>query len=223
MKKKYFIYPAILIALIILFWIIYSNFYSVFSDVKNMREFVLNFGALAPIVFIFLHILQILIAPIPGQVVGFAGGYIFGIWLGTLYSIIGTVLGTLVVIFLAKKLGKPFVLKMVKEEDYNKFNKFCEEKGLPFLFLIYLLPFFPDDILSFVIGLSKIKVKKIIPIVILGRLPGMFGLSLLGAGVASSNAKIAVIIVAGLVIISGIIYLFKNKLEKIMEKVVKAK
>jgi len=190
-----------------------------FSDIQNIREVILSFGILAPIIFILLHILQVLIAPIPGQLMGFIGGYLFGVWLGTLYSIIGVVLGTLVVISLVRKFGEPYVRKMIDKKTYKRFDNFCKNKGIFALFLIYLLPFFPDDAISFIAGLSKIKLKHILLIAFLGRLPGMFGLSLVGAGVARSEANFAVILTGILILIAFVIYIYRDKLENKMMKV----
>ena len=222
MKRGHIIYLTILILLIILFFTISSiSFKILFSDFQKIREFILSFGALSPIVFILLHILQVFIAPIPGQLVGFVGGYLFGVWLGTLYSIIGTVLGTLVIVSLVKKFGEPFVRKMVDKKTYKKFDHFCKKNGIITLFLIYLLPFFPDDAISFIAGLSKIKIRHIILVAFIGRLPGMFGLSLIGAGVAKSEANFATILVGILILISFIIYHYKDKLENRMVKIFK--
>jgi len=218
-RKRKIIYWTVFIFLIILILFLSSIFVKYFFiDVQKIRTLVSSFGIWSPIIFILLHILQVLIAPIPGQLVGFAGGYLFGAWLGTLYSIIGTVLGTLLVVSLVRKFGEPFVKKMVGEKIYSKFNKFCEKEGKLTLFLIYLLPFFPDDAISFIASLSKIRMKHILLLAFIGRLPGMFGLSLIGAGVAESEVTISVVIVSILIFISFMIYLYKNKLQHKMEK-----
>jgi len=217
MRKKNIIYLIFFVLFIVLFlFISLISFKSFFSDIQKMRNFILDFGVSSPIIFILLHILQVLIAPIPGQLIGFVGGYLFGIWLGTIYSIIGTVLGTLLVVHLVRKFGEPFVKKIVDRKTYNKFDKICEKQGVFFLFLIYLLPLFPDDAISFIAGLSNIKIKHILLLAFIGRLPGMFGLSLVGAGVAQSEATFAVILVSILIFISFIIYIYKDKLQNRM-------
>jgi len=212
-KKRVFYISLIVFILLILFVLSYS-FSSFFSSIEKMKEFILGFGSLAPIVFILLQISQVVLAPIPGQLTGFLGGFLFGAWLGTFYSIIGTALGTLLVVFLANKFGEPFVKKMVDKKIYDKFNNFCKNNGQVALFLVYLLPLFPDDAISFIAGLSSMKTRTIVLLAVLGRLPGMFGLSLVGSGVAQSNATTSVVILAIFMFVSLIIYLYKDKFEK---------
>ena|SRR3989344_8936292 len=77
---KFSLFVVILILAIIIFWKPLTN---IFSDKENVKEFVLGFGIFAPIIFILVIALQVLLAPIPGQVAGLAGGFIFGAALGT--------------------------------------------------------------------------------------------------------------------------------------------
>ena len=217
-KKELFIF--VFVSVIILCLVIFStSFETLFSDTHRIREFILSFGILSPLVFILLHALQVIIAPIPGQLVGLLGGYLFGVWLGTLYSIIGTVLGTFIVVSLARKFGEPLARKLVDEKTYKKFDDFSREKGIFSLFLIYLLPFFPDDAISIIAGLSKLKIKHILLVAFIGRLPGMFGLSLAGAGIVNSEFLISLILIGIMLILSVIMYIYRNKLESKMEKV----
>jgi uncharacterized membrane protein YdjX (TVP38/TMEM64 family) len=216
MKKK-FIYLGIFVFFVIALLIISSTaIKSFFSDVSNVKEFVLSFGVWSPIIFILFQIAQVLIAPIPGQLVGFIGGYLFGVWMGTIYSITGMMIGTLIIVYLVRKFGEPFVKKMVDEKTYKKFDKFCKDDGLLALFLIYLLPFFPDDVLSFIAGLSNLKLRNILLVAFIGRLPGVFGLSLIGAGIAESDATLAIVIMSILTGIAFIAYLYRIPLEKKM-------
>jgi uncharacterized membrane protein YdjX (TVP38/TMEM64 family) len=50
-------------------------------------------GILAPLAFVALQIVQVILAPIPGQTLAGGGGYLFGTLWGTVYSMIGVVLG----------------------------------------------------------------------------------------------------------------------------------
>jgi len=213
------IFALIIVILVLLAIAIWSiPFFSNIGEIKHTLE---NSGIFAPIIYIGMQVLQVIVAPIPGQIMGFLGGYFFGVWLGTLYSMIGTVIGTLIVASLARKLGKPFVIKFAGKKNYKKFNRFLRKRGEIFLFLIYLLPFFPDDAISTIAGLSKIKIKTITTLAVVGRLPGVFGLSLIGAGVAQADVSSAVVLLSILITISLIIYLKKGLLEKWLYKTIK--
>ena len=224
-RRKIFqlaVLASMIIVLIIILSILIETFFSgvgnFFSDTGEIKEFIMSFGVLSPVIFILLNVLQVIIAPIPGQITGFLGGALFGVWLGTLYSTIGTVLGTFIVVVLARKFGEPLVKKWINKKIYKKFSNFSEEKGAFSLFLVYLLPFLPDDLISMMAGLSKIKIKYIVLVAFLGRLPGMFLLSLAGAGIVSSDPKISLILAGIIILFCAIVYIYRDRLEKKAEK-----
>ena len=65
-----------------------------FGDQQRIRAWVASFGPWGPLVSIALNGAQVLLAPVPGQFVGLTNGYLYGIWLGTLYSMVGLLVGT---------------------------------------------------------------------------------------------------------------------------------
>ena len=67
--------------------------WSLFRDRAALQTWIASFGAWAPLVSIMLNAAQVIIAPIPGQIIGLANGYLFGAWIGTLYSLIGVMIG----------------------------------------------------------------------------------------------------------------------------------
>ena len=219
MKKssKLIITSIILFAFIILLFIFWKQLSLFFQNPEEIRKFILQYGALAPIIFIILVGFQTIIAPIPGQLTGIAGGFIFGPWLGTLYSLLGICLGSYIVFILARKFGVPLLKVFVNDKTYNKYNKVVQEKGIFFLFLVYLIPGLPDDAISYIAGLTNIKIKNLLIISFIGRFPGTFLLSLFGAEVNTRN-YLSIILFVSLAIISLILYIFKDKIERIFLK-----
>ena len=88
-----------------------------------------------------------------------------------------------------------------------------KEKGLFVLFLIFLLPFLPDDLLCFAAGLTKIKIRKLILVSIIGRLPTFIMISFIGAGMAKGNITLILIILFITLLIAIVAYLKKDKIE----------
>ncbi|MCX7635618.1 MAG: hypothetical protein N2Z74_07735, partial [Syntrophales bacterium] len=76
-----------------------------FTDRRRLIAFVNSFGPLSVVVFIGLQVLQVLFAPVPGEVTGFIGGYIYGFFLGTVYSTIGLTIGSWLAFGLGRWLG----------------------------------------------------------------------------------------------------------------------
>ena len=96
------------------------------------------------VIFIGLQILQVIVAPIPGEVNGFIGGYLYGPVLGTLYSTIGLTIGSWLAFLLARWLGLPFVEKMINPKIIQKYDHFMEHRGILITFILFLIPGFPE-------------------------------------------------------------------------------
>jgi uncharacterized membrane protein YdjX (TVP38/TMEM64 family) len=156
-----------------------------FRDVVRLRAWVLGRGPWAPVTAIALQVVQVIIAPIPGQVVGLASGYVFGVAWGTFYSVVGTALGSLLSITLARIFGRPLVERMVPAALLARLDSAAQRRGLFFLALVFLLPFLPDDLACFVAGLTRIPVAALMLVVLLGRFPGLWVSCWLGANATS--------------------------------------
>lgn len=154
----------------------------IFNNPEKTRELIVSAGPWGPLIYILMQLLQIIIAPIPGQVIGFIGGYLFGPVWGVIYTLIGATIGFTIVFILARKLGRPFVELFVNKKVLDKFDHLANEKGVLIFFFIFLLPAFPDDIISFIAGLTTIRIPTLVIISLLGRLPGYIVLSFTGNG-----------------------------------------
>ena len=183
LKLIWYLVAIIPLILLILGYIYPSSF---FSNQESIREFVESFGILSPIIFILLQITQVVLTPISHYVVSIAGGFIFGIWKGFLFNWIGRVIGTLIAFYLGRKFGRKLIKKMVKKETIKKYD-WLFNRGKFVLFLMYFLPLFPDDELSYLAGFSSMPAKVFIPIMIIGHVGGSLGLSLIGNGLSMKD------------------------------------
>lgn len=201
---------AVLLALVALTILLWQPAADLFTDPSRARALVAESGPWGPVIFILLQIAQVLVAPIPGQITGALGGVLFGSLLGTLYGMIGAAIGFTLIFILARKLGRPFVEYFVDPKLLKKFDYISQKNGTLVLFLIFLLPAFPDDIICYAAGLTAIRIRTLVLISVLGRLPGYFLLSLTGSGVAESNA-ILVAVVVGVLAAIGVVGLWQRK------------
>jgi len=147
---------------------------ALYNDRERIQAWVAGFGAWAPLVSVALNVAQVLLAPIPGQFVGITNGYLYGIWLGTLYSMAGLLLGTTLAMALGRWFGRPLVERLVKPETLDRWDRIADRQGPLFFFLVFLFPFVPDDISCFLIGLSPLPIPRMVVMATLGRLPGVF-------------------------------------------------
>jgi len=195
MNKNYQTILGVIIFVPLLIFLIYGLFYpnSFFESQEAVRDYIENFGILAPFVFVLIQIVQVVLAPINGYTVGIAGGFIFGMWQGFLLNYIGRVVGHIIAFSLAQKLGRSLVKKIVQKKTLKKYDRFWEKGGAFLLFLIYYLPFFPDDAISYIAGISKIKFKFFMIANILGNIGGSLTLAYIGSGMDPKKTSFFII------------------------------
>ncbi len=170
-------------------------------------------GAGSEWIFILIQILQVVIAPIPGQAAAFAGGFIFGFWKGWALTTLGLAAGSLIAMSLARLLGISLVRKIVPDPVIKRFDSVISDGGYMTFFMIFLLPALPDDAVCFLAGLTKLKLLPLSLVCLLGRAPGMAVLSLTGAGFADGLTVWTEILFAVMMILSVLLWLFWEIIE----------
>ena len=179
------------------------------TDGDALRTVIHSFGILAPLVFVVVQALQVVFAPIPGQLLGFAAGYLFGSVAGTAYSLLGAAIGSAVAFSLSRRYGRPFVEDVVYGPTLDAFDDVCRERGLYALFVIFLVPGIPDDVLCFAAGLTDLDVRKMVVVSVVGRLPGYLVVAVAGANLAAGHTGETVVLV-GLVLVASAVGVLKR-------------
>ncbi len=177
---------------------------------ERVRAWLLSFGKAAPLVFVAIQSLQVIVAPIPGEATGFLGGYLFGITNGFLLSTMGLTIGSTMAFLLGRWLEIHFVEKIVAKETLDKFDFIVERQGTLIAFLLFLIPGFPKDYLCFILGLSKMPLRIFLLIVTIGRMPGTFLLTLQGANVYKGNYITFFILLAVFLLAGLLLFLYKE-------------
>ncbi len=151
------------------------------GDRTVIERLVHRLGAWGPVVIVAAEIAQVLAAPVPGQVVGLAAGYLYGPLWGTLLCMVGLGLGTLLAAWLGRRLGRPLVERLAGAELLARVDGYVERRGALALFLIFLLPFLPDDLCCFIAGLTRLRLGEVLLLALVGRAPGVIASTLIGA------------------------------------------
>lgn len=155
--------------------------YDLFQDRPQLKGLIRSYGAYAPLAYILLQILQVVIAPIPGGAIEFLGGVLFGVKAGLIYSMIGLTLGSWSAFGLARIFEKVAVEKFVSEETRKKFDYLVEHQGVIVSFILFLIPGFPKDALCYILGLTPMHLGIFLVISTIGRIPGTLMATLQGA------------------------------------------
>ncbi len=150
------------------------------TDREFLREFVQKNPLLGALLFIILQSLQVVIAPLPGEVTGFMAGFLFGGFMGFLLSTIGIAIGSGLAFGLARLFRRRFLVRYELHPLYLRVKKLFRRYGLWGVFLLYLFPGFPKDFLNYLLAFMPITFKAFFIISNIGRAPGTLALAIQG-------------------------------------------
>ncbi|MGN0691402.1 MAG: TVP38/TMEM64 family protein [Oscillospiraceae bacterium] len=184
------------------------------DGLAKAKEKVLETGALGPVIYMLLVVVQIIIAFIPGGPVEILGGVLFGTAGGTVLCMLGFLLGTSAVYSMVKKVGKPLVSAFVSEDRFEKFKFLKKEKNLELIiFIMFLIPGIPKDALTYFVPLTPINGKKFCILATLARFPATISSVMIGSSLQSRNLTMGIIafVITAVLGIVGILYNNRKK------------
>ncbi|MEW6429406.1 MAG: VTT domain-containing protein [Thermodesulfobacteriota bacterium] len=154
---------------------------SLLDSGEAIRARILAYGDLAPLLFIAIQVMQILVAPMPGEASGLLGGYLFGLWPGFLLSSFGLAVGSWVAFAIGHFFSDLLRPRLEATRTYGRFNRLVARGDFIIPFVLFLLPGFPKDFLSYLLGMSRMPFAVFAFIAAVGRMPGTLLLSMNGA------------------------------------------
>ena len=182
-------------------------------DSKDIQTYVNSFGKLAPIIYIIIFAL-VPLTLFPDSIIAIAGGLIFGLVKGYIYTAIGAILGATLSFYISRKLGRNFVKKLTKEKLDNV-EEMINSNGFFIIFMLRLIPLFPFDIISYGAGLTSVKYKDFILATFLGTIPGILVFTNIGAQSVNMGSGSFYISIGALVLLFIISMVLKKKFIKI--------
>ncbi len=180
-KNKEFVYKLFLLTIFLimlaslsLYILKISGFFDKIKSIEQFRKYISSFGGYAIVLFIIIQFLQVAVLPIPGFITIGAGVLLFGPLFGAIYSCIGIILGSIVSFFVGRVFGYKVAKWLVGKENLDKWLKFIKGKDKIILTFAFLFPFFPDDVLCFVAGITTIQTPFFIVTVFITRIISIF-------------------------------------------------
>lgn len=178
-------------------------------DIAVVKEYILSFGVLAPVVSFLLMVFQALAAPLPAFLITFANAALFGWVYGAMLSWFSAMVGAIICFYIARFLGREFVEKLTSKTALESVDGFFEKHGRYAILIARLLPFISFDIVSYAAGLTKMKIKDFVIATGLGQLPATIIYSYAGE-MLTGGAKMFVYALLSLFAFSALIYLIKR-------------
>ncbi len=184
LKRKEVVYKACITVYVMLIFfgavvyaLLQTGFFAVVRDEKLLEEYLERSGSWMTFLFTSLQFLQVVILPIPSTVTVVAGTALFGPLKGSLYSLLGIAIGSLVAFLVGRYAGLRVVSWLVGKETLEKWMKKVKGKDKLLLTAMFLLPVFPDDVLCFVAGLSSMSTWYFLVVILISRVLAIFATS----------------------------------------------
>jgi len=172
-----------------------------------------SWGAVAAWVFLVVQFLQVVVAPVPGQVTGMVGGFVFGFWRGLALNVAGNAIGSLTAMLLTRFFGEQVMRPFVPRRIQEKFDAAMHRGGLGNFFMLFLLPGTPKDSICFMAGLTRFPVWKLLLVNTLGRLPGLMVLTFTGAAIDGNGLAVKLVFGVGLAL-ALVAWLFDEEIKE---------
>ena len=171
------------------------------ADAPRFRAWVDETGPLSRVVFVLANMAQIVFAFLPGEPLELGAGYAFGFWEGTLWCLVASALGTAAVMLLVRTFGMRIVGLFFSPEKITSMKWLQDSRRFELLlFLCFLIPGTPKDLLTYVAGLGTSSVGRIVALTTVGRIPSVITSTLAAGAFGDGNylgaAAIAVLTLA---------------------------
>ncbi len=191
-----------------------------FGDQERVADFIRRRGAWAPVVTISLQILQVVVSPIPGQALDAVNGYLFGPLWGTLYSMVGMMIGSFLAMGLTRRFGRPLAERLVGEQALERIDRYASRRGPLFFLIFFLMPFVPNDVACFLAGLTPIPLAELMLIALVGRMPSIVVSNLVGATVTELTLPQVAVFAAGTLLVALAFWRWQERIEESLMRVV---
>ena len=195
-----------------------SGFFAACTSIPALRAYIDRSAPYSHLTFFVVQLLSVVLAPIPSNLTAAAGGLLFGTWPAFFLTYGAVMADSLLVFWLARTLGRDFVGRVVSRKLAEKYQKVIREKTTVFLALAFLLPYFPDDMLCILAGLTPITFGRFALLALFTRPWGLLFASALGG--ASLSIPLWAMVLIGLagVMIFVLGMLYGDRLERAVLK-----
>ena len=196
-----------------------KELYQIFGDPESLKAFLSQFRGFDRWAFVAIRAFQTVIKIIPAEPLEIGSGLLYGTWGGLALCMLGTMIGSLVIIALTKFFGRKLVSAFIPIEKIESLGFLRNEKKVYYtLFFIYLIPGTPKDVLTYAAGLTKLDMRKFLLITGIARIPSIISSTWCGQEILNKNYTLAIIIFAATGILSVICSLIYNKISAAKEK-----
>lgn len=184
-----------------------TGFFEAIRTPEGIEAYVEASAPWSHLTYFLLQLASVILAPIPSNVIALAGGLLFGTFPAFLLTFSAVLLGSLLVFLGARILGQSFVSAFVSRKLSEKYLDLLRRKRDTFLFLAFLFPYSPDDILCILAGLTEIPTRRFLMLCVTARPWGL--LAACAVGSSALSLSLGWLIALGVVGVAGIFLVMK--------------
>jgi uncharacterized membrane protein YdjX (TVP38/TMEM64 family) len=188
------------------------------SDRDQVEQFVAAFGKGAPVAFMALQVLQVVLAPVPGEATGFIGGYLFGSFKGFIYSSLALAAGSWINFCIGRYVGSHYIRQWIPADKLVRFDRLLKRQGIIVLLILFIFPGFPKDYLCLFLGITAIPLKAFLLIASIGRMPGTLMLSIQGEFLFHKNYTVFAVVFGVTILAAFLSVRYRETIYRWMEK-----
>lgn len=205
MKKNFkIISTTIYISAMVLLTLIAIPMIKSYNSPNQFIALIDSFGALGFIAMFFIQISQVIVALIPGEIVEFVAGTLYGWFGGLIFCLAGIAIGQCVVFLAVRFLGEMLVEKAAGSKAMKKYKFLRDEKRLKtVIFILYFLPGTPKDLLTYIVPLTKINLRDFLVISLLARIPSVIS-STFGGNAFAEKDYLSLAIIYGIILLISV-------------------
>lgn len=187
----------------------------VFNEFANpefqtkIRDWIGGMGFIGWLLVLILQMLQIIVAIVPGGPMQLIAGILYGAWGGLFLCLLGSVLASAIIFAAVRHWGERIVYSIFGKDKIAEFAFLRDTQRVEtILFLLFLIPGIPKDLLTYLAGLSKIKMSKFLILTTLARTPAMAASTIVGNSASSGDWMLTVIIsvIVAVAALGGVVY-----------------
>lgn len=185
--KQILLWAFVLAALAVIVLVMYrTGFFAAMRTKDGLAQYISATAPWSHLVYFLIQLASVIVAPIPSNITAAVGAVLFGLWPSFLLTWAAVAAGSALVFLLARALGQKFADQFVSQKLSDKYLDVIRRKRDVFLALAFLFPFFPDDLLCILAGLTDISFRRFFILVLLTRPWGL----LVACAVGSSTLSI---------------------------------
>lgn len=197
-------------------WFLYRSGFFALTSLEELQRYITQFAPYSHLAFFLLQFLSVVLAPIPSNISAAAGGALFGIWPAFWLTFAAVLCGSILVFRLARVLGRPFADRFVSRHLSERYQSVLRRKAAPFLVLAFLFPYFPDDILCILAGLTDLSARRFLLIILLTRPWGLLFASALGNAALSLPLWVLLSLLAGGITLFLLGLKYSDQMERVL-------